>query len=94
MCYRVTKVITCTFMVERGCCKESKEETILSIYEIFNQYLNVYVLKGTIEGKLWHQNKCYDVHFHGFSGQLKYKILYKHKEMTPISCYKSLLKII
>ena len=24
-----------------------------------------YVLKGTVYGKLWHQNKCYDVHFHG-----------------------------
>ena len=28
-----------------------------------------YVLKGTIYEKLWHQNKCYDVHFHGVFGR-------------------------
>ena len=48
--------------------------------------------KGTKYGKFWYQNKCWDDHFHVFlAGEIK-KILYKLKEMTLISCYKSLLK--
>ena len=41
--------------------------------------------------KLCYQNKYCVVHLHVFSGLQKYQVLYKLKNMTPISCFKPLL---
>ena len=69
-CYKVMKVLTRTFMVERGCCKEKSRHHTITIGVFFTQDKSIlkcsYVLTGTTYGKLWHQNKCCDVHFQVF----------------------------
>ena len=57
-------------MVERGCCKEKKKTPYFhNMRFFFTQDKSIhkysYVLKGTIYGKIWYKNKCYDIRFVG-----------------------------
>ena len=70
-CYRVTKILTRKFMVERGSCKEKKKTPYYHNTSIlFTQDISIlkcsYVLKGVTYGRLWYQNNRCDVYFHGF----------------------------
>ena len=91
-------------MVERGCCKEKKKTPYYhNTSNFFTQDISIlkcsYVLKSAAYGKLLYQNKYSDVNFHvvvflplKLQNSINMFLKGYQKEMTPIICYRSLMK--